>query len=85
MKARCRISTRVTQAQTAPAAAQFNCPLPVLRFPTDSKQLSSFLRPYFQVQRPPVRTILEIGVERANSEMPANLMVFHHEAARREL
>jgi hypothetical protein len=85
MKARCRISTRVRQAQTAPTGAEFNRPLPVLRFPTDSKQLSSFLRPYFQPQHPPVPTFLEIGVERANSEMPANSKVFHPQAARREL
>jgi hypothetical protein len=85
MKARCRISTRVRQAQTAPTGPKFDGPLSILRFPTDSKQLSSFLRPYFHLQRPSVPTFLEIGLERANRGMPANSNVFHLEAARREL
>jgi hypothetical protein len=51
---------------------------PVVGLLTDSKALRS-------IQRPLVRKFLGIGLERAFSEMPANLKVFHPEAARRDL
>jgi hypothetical protein len=51
---------------------------PVVGLLTDSKALSSN-------QRPLARKFLGIGLERAISEMPANLKVFHPEAARRDL
>jgi hypothetical protein len=85
MKARCRISTRVRHEQNAPTRPPAHSARPTLRFLTDSKQLSSFLRPYFQGLFHSISTFLEIGVERAFRIMSTNLNVFHLEAARREL
>jgi len=68
-----RVLTKAIPYQPAPPSMQ-----PVVGFPTDSKELSLN-------QRPLARTFLGNGLERAVSEMPANLKVFHPEAARRAL
>jgi hypothetical protein len=85
MQARCRIRTRVEQGLTL-------CPIPSLRLIpltlrrlTDSKAVSSDLTPYVRPQYALVRKSPANGLERAFTGMPANLMVFHPEAARRDL
>ncbi len=69
---------RTSREQTEALSYQTGSPTvqPVIGLLSDSKTLSSF-------QRPLARTFLGNGLERAISEMPANLMVFHPEAARR--
>jgi hypothetical protein len=71
-----RTSRELTAALPSPAGS----PMVALgiRFLTDSKELSCFRSPL-------ARTGQMIGLGRAISEMPANLKVFHPEAARRDL
>ena len=75
-----RFQIRTSGEQTAALQYQQDSPTSqaVVGFLTDSKALSSILRPL-------ARTPLGNGLERAITEMPANLMVFHPEAARRDL
>lgn len=85
MKAQCRISTAIQQTPSSYAPLPSQSFFSLVGFSTDSKQLSSLSRPFFSSQRPPIFRLQPNGRERANSEMPATVKVFHPEAARREL
>jgi len=78
MQARFQISTLREQTVALPYPPSSPSEQPVVRFLADSKALSSG-------QQPLARTFLVIGLGRAFTEMPANLKVFHPEAARRDL
>jgi hypothetical protein len=85
MQTGCRISTLVKvglaiRARTDPPRAP-----EMLRFPTDSKPLSSFVRLYVRSQRSPMPPFFEIGRESAFTQVPAKFKVLQPEAARRKL
>jgi hypothetical protein len=85
MRARCQIRTRIEQSPTlTPKPSLRLIPLTLRRL-TDSKAVSSDLTPYVQPQNALVRTSPANGLERAFTKVPANLKVFHPEAARRDL
>ena len=73
MRFRCRISNRVSQQQSAFSPLSARGLRPALRFPTDSKPLSSFVKQYVCRRDLRTTTFLDIGLERAFTEMPANV------------
>jgi|HubBroStandDraft_1064217.scaffolds.fasta_scaffold1500808_1 hypothetical protein len=82
MQAWCQISTSTVETLNPPVPPSSCFRGPALRFPADSKILSCLLTPSVQPQHPVFRAF---GLERAFSEVPAKLKVFHPEAARRDL
>jgi hypothetical protein len=56
-----------------------------IRFPTDSKSLSSLAELYYRRQRPSMPSLLEIGLDRAFMEAPAEFKVLQSKTARRKL
>lgn len=75
MEAGCQISTNAGKGPFIP------CPIPRqpvpqdLRFPTDSKSLSSFLQSTRKQRSSPDSASLGIGLERAFTEVPPDIKV----------
>jgi hypothetical protein len=85
MQARFQIRTSRKRPQNLASTTSLGFVRPLPGFTIDSKTLSRLLAPHVPSQLPFVGTFPVIGRERAITEMPANLNVFHPEAARRDL
>ena len=85
MQARCQISTSGERMHTFPNSPASRLVPQIINVSPDSKALSHNLVPQIQSSRTPVPSFPMNGRERAITEMPANLKVFHPEAPRRDL
>jgi hypothetical protein len=85
MRAGCRISTNGELLHTLTMSPTSEFLWPAIAFLTDSKRLNRQYGRNGTRQKSRVLTSLTNGLERAFTEMPASVKVFHPEAARREL
>jgi hypothetical protein len=85
MQARCQIRTCREQASSVCCLPNLKSKQTTLGFLTDSKSLSRRPAKQIQAQRPFLSTFFSNGLERAFTKIPANLTMFHPEAARRVL
>jgi len=85
MQTRFRISTRVRTGRRVICRPDSRPTSAGIRFPTDSKSLSSLAGLYDHWQRASMPPLFKIGLERAFTEAPADFKVLQSKTARRKL